>query len=122
MKFVHTIDDLARDLQEIRREAKPKFANVVRETAKEGNEDAKRYARASSGTHARKYPGTFTAERTGPLAYEYGPNARGQGLLAPILENGSINNPPHLDLAKSADPLPNRMELRLGVVMSELFW
>lgn len=122
MKFIHGIDDLADDLRAIRVQAKADLPDIVRETAREGNEDAKAHARVTSRKHARKYPGTFSAERIGPTAYEYGPRAEGQGLLAPILEGGSVNNPPHLDLAQSADKLPNRVEIRLSFLMDRLFW
>lgn len=61
-------------------------------------------AKASSGTHAAKYPDTITySPDDGGLSGEVGPEKRGQGNLGPILENGSVHNPPHRDLGRALD-------------------
>lgn len=108
LRVTHTLDDLEADMRTIAREAPRKLTGAVRDTATVGNRAAKTHARATSGTHARDYPGTFTAEAnragfTGIASYEYGPEHRGQGMLAGILEEGSQNNPAHHNLAKSVD-------------------
>lgn len=119
-----TLGDLERDFRIIATEFKPLAAGEVKDVAYDGLNAGKRFARASSGTHARKYAGKFTAERKGVLSYEWGPLASGQGELVHVLERGSKNNPPHHDIAKAADihgaaTLGNRIQY---VVFAKLFW
>lgn len=65
---------------------------------------ARRNAQASSGTHAKAYPGTITYDPDPDLlGGEVGPERRGQGHLGPILEYGSVNNAPHRDLGRALD-------------------
>lgn len=131
VKVFHTIGDLESDLRTMSREAPVVLKAVVRKNALEGNTLAKGYAKVSSRKHARKYPGTFSVGPVesyygsgggGNITCEYGPAPRGQGLLAPILENGSRNNPAHLNLSRSADVVawtfgPNVLHAAHG-----LFW
>lgn len=68
--------------------------------------DARKNARRTSGKAARQYPATITGETKNMgarITGEIGPERRGQGHLGPILENGSINNPPHRDLGRALD-------------------
>lgn len=118
-----TLADLERDCRTIAAEFKPKAAESVRDVAKDGNNAGKANARRTGGKHARKYAGTFSAERKGPLSYEWGPRASGQGELVHVLERGSRNNPPHHDVAKAADLFgANALERKIDGVMDDLFW
>lgn len=131
MRFVHNVDDLASDLTKIAADFKAGAPKRVGDSAREGNAEAKRIARARYGKgHARKYPGTFTSERMSPFlgfgvgvyAAEYGPVARGQGNLAPILERGSINNPAHHNLDQSADLCGPKFARDMLDFADGLFW
>jgi hypothetical protein len=111
VRVTHGIGRLAADMASIPPRAVKDMRATVREGIKVGNSLAKDFARQSSGTHARLYPREFTTSMNRALTFggvnifsgEYGPEARGQGLLAPILENGSRNNKPHFNLTRSAD-------------------
>lgn len=107
---MHGIDDLRSDLASIPVKAVKDMRALVRDATMTGNAVAKDNARGTSGRHAKHYPRTFTWDVSsfygfgaGAIVGEYGPEARGQGLLADILENGTRTSPPHGDLAKSAD-------------------
>lgn len=129
MRFEHNIDDLANDLARIRPKAKADLEQAVKDGIRVGNTVAKDNARRSSGTHARKYPGKFSHEMHrgkglfgNVTSGEYGPRAEGQGLLANILENGSRNNPPHLDLARSADLIGPAFAAEVRAKSQDWFW
>lgn len=102
MRVFHTIGDLARDLEEIAVTTKPKMRRVVEHNVSEGNKVAKAFAKESAGVHGKHYHKAFTAEMTGELEGEYGPERdRMQGDMS--FERGSRNQKPHLDVLKSAD-------------------
>lgn len=127
VRVIHGIDDLAADTRRIATTARKDMVGVVREGIRVGNSVAKDNARRSSGKHARLYPGTFTAEMKlygglGLIAGEYGPEDRGQGLLAMYLERGSRNNPPHNDLAKSADVIGPAFAGEVRRLPDKWFW
>lgn len=122
VRLSHTLDRLPDDIREHSREVTRVAARAVRDTAKDGNKMARRLARRSGGSHAKDYFRYFSAERTGRFEWEWGPTPEGQGNLAPILEHGSINNPPHHDLAQSADQhgaedLLRRLKRDLGPIL-----
>jgi hypothetical protein len=124
------VGDLRDDLLRISKEAPVALRAVVSEGIKAGNTEAKALATVTSRAHARKYPGTFTAEMRPTYHFgsgniysgEYGPNARGQGLLAGILENGSRNNPAHLNLSRSLDLIGPQFPREVGAAVDGLFW
>ena len=96
------IKALAADLGRVPARTGVAVAAVVAESANEGNKRAQDFARVSAGTAGKHYPDAFTATPAGLLAWEYGPDAsKPQGGMS--FEHGSRNQPPHLDLAKSAD-------------------
>lgn len=103
----HTIGDLKSDMLKIPRMVPGDARKVVREGARVGNIEARDNARRSSGKHGKHYPKAFTSEMKvhglgGLYAAEYGPEAdRPQGGMS--FEKGSRNQPPHNDLARSAD-------------------
>ena len=118
-------------LDKIRAEAPVKLNDVVRDGTRAGTTLAKQYASRTSGKHAKKYPATITPQMNRPrkslfggniFSGSYGPEARGQGLLGGILENGSRNNPAHLNLARSADVIGPQFPREVGDVIDGLFW
>ena len=123
IRIVHSLHDLASDMAAAAATFRPAASRHVADVARDGNKAGKANARRSSGKHARKYAGTFTATRTGPLEYEWGPVARGQGNLAHILENGTRNNPPHHDIAKAADSHgAGDLARKIRGTFDEMFW
>lgn len=130
VKVTSHLDELAADMAKIKTEARVVMRATVREGLKVGNDLAKGFAKRTSGTHAKKYPGTFSYEMTKSLfgtssqviSGEYGPETRGQGLLAPILERGSRNNPPHFNLDRSADIIGGSFAREVGERIDGLFW
>lgn len=104
VRVTSTLGGLSRSAAAAPAELRNGRARIARGGAEDGNRTGKRIARRRYGRgHAREYASHFTVERRGPGRYEFGPEARGQGLLAPILERGSINNPAHLNLEQAAD-------------------
>lgn len=108
VRVIGGVGDLARDCKAIVRKVPNDLRKTVRQGAQVGNTVARDYARVSSRGHAKLYPRSFSSEMKvhglgGFYAAEYGPVPGGQGSLAPILENGSRNNPAHNNLARSAD-------------------
>lgn len=118
----HSLEALERDMRTITTTFKPRVAVEVRDVAKDGTRSARRLARRSAGAHGRHYFKAITAERHNPLEWEYGPDsAMPQGGMS--FERGSRNQPPHHDLAKSADQhgAPD-LARRAGRVLDRLFW
>jgi hypothetical protein len=121
IRVIHGIDDLAGDLRTIAVEAKPTMARVVRAAAIEGNRLAQSYARRTAGAHGKHYPKSFSAEAITPLSWEYGPNSgMPQGGMS--FEFGSRNQPPHLDLARSADVIAAKFGGDVLDAVDGLFW
>lgn len=124
------VTDLAADLRHIASTAHDDMREVVKEGIRVGNDSAKGFARESSGIHARKYPGTFSAQMNrgyrgkdvSVIEGEYGPRAAGQGELASVLENGSRNNPAHNNLAKSADLIGPAFQGEVSRLPAKWFW
>jgi hypothetical protein len=115
------VSDLRRDLESIPVKAVRGFAVAVRDTAREGNRLAKGFARESAGAHGKHYHKAFSTEPISLLSWEYGPDAaKPQGGMS--FERGSRNQPPHLDLARSADIIGPKLADKAGDVMDRLFW
>lgn len=121
IRVEHTIDDLESDLRKIAVTARGKMADIVKRDARTGNTIAKSRARESAGAHGKHYHKAFTAERITPLMWEYGPDAaRPQGGMS--FEFGSRNQPPHLDLNKSADLIGPQLAKDARDLLGDLFW
>lgn len=121
IRVTDTIGDLESDMRKITTGARRQFAEVVKKDARTGNAIAKSLARFSAGAHGKHYPNAFTVERLSALSYEYGPEAaRPQGGMS--FEYGSRNQPPHLDLNKSADLIGPQLAKDAGKVLDGLFW
>lgn len=133
ISVTHTLRDFEDDQKDVAKRADRDMRACVRDGAKAGNEIAKAYAREKNGrkSHSRKYPGTFAATGArvfrgfGGAAYqaEYGPLARDQGILAPILENGDRSeNAPQMNLARSADRIGPSFAQEVRALPGRWFW
>lgn len=127
--MIDTIGDLEDDLRHIARTARRDMRGVVSEGIKVGNQVAKDYARQSAGRHGKLYHRAFSAEmgRTfegfgaAIIHGEYGPDiSRPQGGME--FEQGSRNQPPHNDLAKSADLIGPSFAGEVGRLPERWFW
>lgn len=113
---------LADDFDKIPNRATHLVANAVERTAKDGNRIAKGFARSSAGRHGKLYPRAFSAESAGllGLSWVYGPvSAMPQGGMS--FEFGSRNQPPHLDLTKSADVIGPLLSKRIADAIGKSF-
>lgn len=109
------IRELAADFDSVPNRATHAVARAVETSAKQGNDVAKAFADASAGEHGKWYHLAFTAESAGllGLSWVYGPDAnKRQGGMS--FEFGSRNQPPHLDLNKSADLVGPLLQKRVG--------
>jgi hypothetical protein len=122
----NTLDDLTRDTRTVATTAKREMAKVVRTNTKEGNRIAKAFASEQHtmfGDTDIEYPPSFTWEMVGPLTGEYGPDAAiGDGSQASGYEFGSINSPPHFDLARSVDQISHKFVFDVQELPGKLFW
>lgn len=120
IRVTHDLGDLQRDCTTVARSARPMMAKIVRGMAKEGNRMAKENARRTAGKHGKRYPARFKPNRIDQLTWVYGPVGRPQGEMS--FEFGSRNQPPHLDLARSADLIGPRMAVNVRYEVGKLFW
>lgn len=134
----HGIGDLASDMAKIPPKAVKDMVSTVREGIRVGNSVAKDFARVSAGSHggvSRKtgrvqpYVKSFSYEMHGvrggfgayAISGEYGPDASmPQGNMS--FEHGSRNQPPHLDLARSADLIGPSFAQEIRQKMDGWFW
>lgn len=106
--FNSNLNDLANDLRGVGTDVRRKMPGVVKDAAQRGNRNARAFASEEHTMFSdvdEDYPFSFTVERRGPMAYEYGPDvALPQGSKAPGYEWGSINQAsPHRNLDRSRD-------------------
>lgn len=128
----HGLADLRSDLRTIQRQAPRAFRTVVLRNVRAGNNFAKNLARQANDadSHSRKYPGTFGPEMHGgrglfgnTYSGEFGPRHAGQGMLAPILENGSRSgNAAQHNLARAADVIGPRFAGDVLDTAADFFW
>lgn len=122
------LSDLTADLQQIRAEARPRMRNVVRDGIKAGTVLAKANAKRSAGRHGKHYPNAITPNMNAGLGLfgnlisgEYGPERdKPQGDMS--FEHGSVNQKPHLDLARSADIIGPSFAQEVRGMLDDLFW
>lgn len=131
IRSTHTVGRLASDMERIPEKAVRSFKKTVRQAVVIGNTEARDNARRSSGTHGKHYPKSFTWEMRPHFAMfgasifsgEYGPEAgRLQGSMATGFEGGSRNQPPHRDLAKSADLIGPAFANEVASEVGGLYW
>ena len=123
-RVTHSIDGLARDCRTIAVRARKDMTATVREGLKVGNTVARDNAKRTAGTHGKLYPRAFSVEMYAGgtlIAGEYGPDAAmPQGGMS--FEGGSRNQPPHLDMAKSADLIGYPFAEAVGRLPDKWFW
>lgn len=129
IRVVHGIDDLANDMASIAVNARRDMVKVVRNGIRAGNMVAKDYARVSAGAHGKHYHRAFSTEMHGIVTFggaagisgEYGPDAaKPQGGMS--FENGSVNQKPHRDLARSADLIGPSFAQEVRQTAAGWFW
>lgn len=117
----HSLGDLEADLRTIATTAPLRMRDVVRDNLRNGNRIARANAKRSAGAHGKHYHKAFSTEMTGPTTGEYGPDsAMPQGGMS--FERGSRNQPPHLDLARSADIIGPAFSKGVQDMLDHLFW
>ena len=114
----NTLGDLANDLTNIATTTKPKLARVVRKNINEGTKIAKGFARAKAGPHGKNYYKRLSAEMTGPLEGEYGPEGDPKTDFVGVGFRHGVN----LDLPNSADLIAEKFIKDVGDVVDGQFW
>lgn len=112
---------LSRDLGKIGAKATSVMYGVLREGATDVRDTWKRNARLTSGEHGKRYPDSITMDaRVGTsIGFEIGPDPRlPQGGMS--FENGSVNQPPHLDGLRAVEEVGPRVHRRIDVALGYL--
>lgn len=121
IRVTHTLGRLQEDLEQIPVRAAEELPRVVHKAADDGNDIAKDLAKESAGAHGKHYHKAFSVDTIGPLEYEYGPDeSKPQGGMS--FEGGSRNQPPHNDLAQSADVVAVEFPERVRNTVGGWFW
>ncbi|MCD4535645.1 hypothetical protein LRP67_16250 [Nocardioides sp. cx-169] len=119
VRVEHSIGDLAKDMANIARKAKPDMARVVKRNTREGNTLARKFARASSGPHGLNYFKRITHEMIDPLTGEYGPHG---DVAGNAVGGGWRHGPPNNDLPKSADIIGPKFGNDIQDLPGKWFW
>lgn len=119
-----TLGDLVHDMETLPQRAQSEMIKVGWKHARAGNRRAKAFAKRTAGDHGTHYPTAFGVERLPTaegLSWEYGPDASlPQGDMS--FEWGSRNQPPHMDLAQSADVTGPLFAHDVAQIPDRLFW
>lgn len=112
---------LQRDLERLSVNAAAGMTKVVRDAATAGNKAGKTSARVTAGSHGKLYHKAFTVDMVDALTAEYGPDsAYDQGGMS--FETGSINQPPHNDVAKSVPHAARKLVSGVRGEIDKWFW
>lgn len=128
VRVTHTLEDFERDQREVATTARKDMRATVRDGLKAGNMVAKDSAKRTAGAHGKHYHRAFSWEMhtslfgaAGSISGEYGPDVnKPQGEMS--FERGSRNQPPHLDLAKSADLIGPSFAQEVSRLPERWFW
>lgn len=121
VSVTHHIGDLAADMKSIAARAPKDMHRLTGLNAKRGNRLAKENAKRTAGAHGKHYPDAMTFEPIGLHVWEYGPDSSlPQGDME--FEHGSRNQPPHYDLAKSADVAGPLFARDVSKLPDKWFW
>jgi hypothetical protein len=123
-----TLGDLQRDLERLPQKAAKDVRAALREGGKAGNQLAKDSAVATARRHGVHYPKSFRVDPVVPSLFggigasvEYGPvSGMPQGGME--FEEGSRNQPPHRDLAKSSPSAIGLVAQEIRRSMDGWFW
>jgi hypothetical protein len=117
----HELYALSRDLGKIGGKAGVAMYGVFKEAGHDLESTWQRNARATSGVHGKRYPDSITTDmRIRPyIEVEVGPDpALPQGGMS--FEDGSVNQPPHLDGQRAADEVEPRLDRRIDAALAHL--
>lgn len=121
IRATNSLGDLIAALSEAPVKLVTEGSEIVRSNIEAGNRAGKTFAKATSGVHGKHYPNAFTAQMTGALQGEWGPDAsRMQGGMS--FERGSRNQKPHLDVLRSADVQAPRFQDDVSDLADRLLW
>ena len=115
---INDLSDLAGDMAAIPVEFNARAGSVVRRYANEGNREAKRIAQAKAGPHGKAYYKRLTAELTGPLTAEYGPEGEPKTNFVGV----GFRHGRNTDLPQSADLIAPRFADGVLTMADGLFW
>lgn len=118
VRVIHGIDDLASDMRAIPVKFARKAPGVVRRNAREGNKIAQRLAKSKAGPHGKNYWKRLSAEMTGPLSAEYGPEGDPKTEFVGVGFRSGVN----LDLPNSADIIGPKFADDVLDTADGLFW
>lgn len=113
------LGDLKRDLAKIAKKARPDMERVVRRAAVNGNRQAKKLARRKAGPHGKMYYKRLSAEMTGVLRWEYGPEGIPKTDFVGV---GFRHGPPNTDLAQSLDIQAPKFHADVAKLPDRWFW
>lgn len=114
----HSIGELAADMAAIPPKAITRGSKVVRANIREGNKLAQGYARGLAGPHGKNYYKRLSAEMTGPLTGEYGP----EGTPKTDFVGVGFRHGRNTDLPRSADVIGVKFAKDVGDMVDGLFW
>ena len=125
-----TLGDLQTDMARIPGELYREGRKIVSANARAGATIARASARKTAGAHGKNYPRSITADRAssyagfggGVIQATYGPESGRSNQADMSFEWGSRNQPPHLDLLKSADVIGRRFAADVSRMVGDLFW
>lgn len=129
VKVTSHLDDLEADLTRIATTARRDMRSTVSGGIKAGQTLARDFAQRSAGAHGKHYPRSITREMHSSLfggagstiSGEYGPDpGLPQGGMS--FEYGSRNQPPHLDLNRSADIIGGSFAQEVRALPDRWFW
>lgn len=112
---------LSRDLGKLGAKSGVAMYGVFKEGGKDLEKTWKRNAKATAGEHGKRYPDSITTDmRVGlNIEVEVGPDPqRPQGGMS--FEDGSVNQPPHLDGQFAADEVIPRIDRRIDAALAHL--
>lgn len=120
-----TLRWLESDMKDIAKRSDREMRSTVHDGLKAGNRVARDSAKRTAGAHGKHYHKAFTVEMhpggMGHYSGEYGPDeSMPQGGMS--FERGSRNQPPHLDLAKSADAIQAAFPRKVSKLVDGWFW
>lgn len=118
IRVIDTIGDLEADLREIPVIATRDMQDTVREMGRAGAAYAKGIARQKAGPHGTNYYKRLTAEMTGTLEGEYGPEGDPKTEFVGVGFRHGINT----DLPQSADEIGPKFAKDVGDEIDGAFW
>lgn len=131
VKVSSTLGEFSRVCVEASKVCQREMRGVVEDGVKLGNQLGRANARRTAPPHGKRYPNAFTWEMSGTYRSAFASSNVYQGTYGPdaalpqggmSFEHGSRNQPPHNDLAKSADYVGPRMPATARRRLDLVFW